>query len=271
MDVYIINTDATSFVDLQNCHPEKWVTEQLAFSGGERKYGDALGRITPGDCCSMYHNGKGVIGVGHCTARWDELSYADSKYYETTLVDPPEYRLGVDWGDSLLPTPLTLAELRDLCRYDARWAPSKSVFRVASPSTSLLAWLEVALASTRFARCHDELGAADVLARKYWEGAIARVEVNAYERSSAARAACVAKWGTLCQACGVDFDQRYGELGRGFIHVHHLTPVSANGRAYQLDPVNDLRPLCPNCHAMVHRKYPPLSIEELRLLLQPSQ
>jgi len=36
---------------------------------------------------------------------------------------------------------------------------------------------------------------------------------------------------------------------------------------YEVDPINDLRPVCPNCHAMLHRKKPPLTIEELETII----
>jgi 5-methylcytosine-specific restriction protein A len=57
-------------------------------------------------------------------------------------------------------------------------------------------------------------------------------------------------------------------LGEGFIHVHHLNPIATIAEEYELDPENDLRPVCPNCHAMLHRKKETLSIEELRTLLR---
>lgn len=62
----------------------------------------------------------------------------------------------------------------------------------------------------------------------------------------------------------MNFDEVYGELGKGFIHVHHLLPVAQLGKQYEVDPIADLRPVCPNCHAMLHRRNPPLSINELK-------
>ncbi len=96
------------------------------------------------------------------------------------------------------------------------------------------------------------------------EGARVRVEVNRYERSPANRAACIARYGTRCLACSFDFRAVYGELGEGYIEVHHHTPVSAMGGSYRVDPVRDLSPVCANCHAMLHRHDPPISIAELR-------
>jgi len=65
----------------------------------------------------------------------------------------------------------------------------------------------------------------------------------------------------------MNFAERYGEIGDRFIHVHHLREISSVGAEYVVDPVEDLRPLCPNCHAMAHRRKPALSVSELRSLL----
>ncbi|MCF8537932.1 MAG: HNH endonuclease [Candidatus Nanopelagicales bacterium] len=99
------------------------------------------------------------------------------------------------------------------------------------------------------------------------EGASVRVVVNRYERSAANRMACIAHYGLTCQACGIDFARAYGPLGDDFIHVHHRTPVSQLGEGYVVNPVADLIPVCPNCHAMLHRRSPPLDYQELRDIL----
>jgi predicted HNH restriction endonuclease len=99
---------------------------------------------------------------------------------------------------------------------------------------------------------------------EYTEGAIKRVSVNAYERDAAARFACIAHFGSSCCVCGVDFGERYGSIGQGFIHVHHLNPVASKGVEHKIDPIRDLRPVCPNCHAMLHKKDPPYKPEELK-------
>jgi 5-methylcytosine-specific restriction protein A len=74
---------------------------------------------------------------------------------------------------------------------------------------------------------------------------------------------------TVCCVCGFDFVATYGEVMAGFTHVHHLKPLATIGGGYQLDPVQDLRPVCPNCHAVIHRREPPYTIEEVRQLLRP--
>ena len=103
------------------------------------------------------------------------------------------------------------------------------------------------------------------------EGALDRRLANRYERDPRARQIALRFWGTRCSACEVDFAERYGEIGDGFIHVHHLRELSQVAAGYRVDPVNDLRPVCPNCHAMLHRRQPSFTIEELRQLIRQPQ
>lgn len=103
-------------------------------------------------------------------------------------------------------------------------------------------------------------------AKVFREGAVCKVSVNAYERNPEARQKCLDYYGTSCFVCGFNFGLVFGELGEGFIHVHHLCPISEIAEEYEIDPVKDLRPVCPNCHAMIHRRSH-LSIEDLQALL----
>ena len=102
------------------------------------------------------------------------------------------------------------------------------------------------------------------------EGALMRVEVNRYERSAVNRAACMAMHGSACKACGFEFGEMYGQIGSGYVEVHHLVPVSEMGGEYSVNPATDLVPLCANCHAIVHRRNPPLSLGELKSLISVS-
>lgn len=100
------------------------------------------------------------------------------------------------------------------------------------------------------------------------EGAKKTVVVNRYERNRQARRKCLAHHGTACVVCGIDFGVAYDGIADGFIHVHHITPISAIGVEYELDPITDLVPVCPNCHAMLHHGVDePRSVDELKALL----
>ena len=111
----------------------------------------------------------------------------------------------------------------------------------------------------------------DEIADKFPEGAKRLVLMNMYERSPQARKRCIEKHGTKCVICGFDFSVEYGEIGKGFIHVHHLTPVYEMSGKYDVDPATDLVPLCPNCHAMIHKSEKMLSVDELRQLYREAQ
>ena len=111
-------------------------------------------------------------------------------------------------------------------------------------------------------------GPDDVPSGTYREGAVQRVTVNRYERDRAARQACIKYHGTRCSVCELALEDRYGSAGKGLIHVHHIRPISEIGPDYRVDPVEDLRPICPNCHAIVHRGSPMYSLETVREMLR---
>lgn len=97
------------------------------------------------------------------------------------------------------------------------------------------------------------------------EGAKVQVRLEKHERNPELRKACIAHYGYVCQVCGLDFTKAYGELGKDFIEVHHLTPISTTEGEHEVDPIQDLVPLCSNCHSMIHRgEDGPLTLEELR-------
>jgi hypothetical protein len=86
------------------------------------------------------------------------------------------------------------------------------------------------------------------------EGGVVPVMMNRFERDPKARKACIDHYGCICQVCKMDFSSKYGaDIGKGFIHVHHLVPLSKIRISYVVDPVKDLVPVCPNCHAMLHK------------------
>ncbi len=103
--------------------------------------------------------------------------------------------------------------------------------------------------------------------KAYIEGTANQITQTRYERNPYARTVCIKHYGYSCFVCHFDFEKRFGELGKNFIHVHHLRQVAKVKKTYEVDPVKDLRPVCPNCHAMLHRQNPPLTIEDLKILL----
>ncbi|MEO2222989.1 HNH endonuclease [Priestia megaterium] len=105
---------------------------------------------------------------------------------------------------------------------------------------------------------------------RYKEGSTKKIKVNIYERSSDARQKCLNYYGYKCSVCSFDFKKTYGNIGREFIHVHHLVALHEIGEEYIVNPIDDLRPVCPNCHAMLHRRKPAYTIEELKDIISVS-
>jgi putative restriction endonuclease len=89
-----------------------------------------------------------------------------------------------------------------------------------------------------------------------------------YERNPEARRRCIEHYGGTCHVCGFDSGQVYGIAG--VVHVHHLRPLSEIKGEYDVDPIEDLRPVCPNCHAIIHLGGRCRSIEEVRGMLRRS-
>jgi predicted HNH restriction endonuclease len=69
-----------------------------------------------------------------------------------------------------------------------------------------------------------------------------------------------------CVICAFDFEKQYGPLGKAFIECHHILPV-AQMRPGEKTKLSDLRAVCSNCHRMLHKASPMLTIERLREML----
>jgi hypothetical protein len=106
------------------------------------------------------------------------------------------------------------------------------------------------------------------------EGSRRQVTVNAYERNAEARKLCIDHFGAVCIVCDLDFESEFTDVARGLIHVHHKKQLSEIGARYHVDPIRDLVPVCPNCHAVMHLRTPPVhrrggaSVSRLCLELQ---
>jgi 5-methylcytosine-specific restriction protein A len=101
--------------------------------------------------------------------------------------------------------------------------------------------------------------------RLYVEGKSKAITSMTYDRSPHARQACIEHYGYACCICGFSFEKVYGAVGENYIEVHHLKPIADTDEEYLIDPIKDLRPVCANCHRMLHRQRPPIAIEDLRV------
>ncbi|CAM4081218.1 HNH endonuclease [Bacillus manliponensis] len=129
--------------------------------------------------------------------------------------------------------------------------------------------------STIQKQCRDKIVEEDItseLAQEdsfYTEGAATVYYGTRYERDVRNRSMAIEIHGCSCVVCGFDFEKVYGERGKGFIEVHHVKPLSMLESVVEINPKEDLVPVCSNCHRMIHRKKDEiLTVEELRAIIQ---
>ena len=217
-------------------------------------------RIAPGDTFLLVRLGvepKGIIGVGYVTSapyfrpHWDKTKRAAG---ETALRTDLLYKV-------LSEKPIiSMVELsRRFPQHN--WTPQSSGTSI--PEAIAAELIGEIQSDQRFS---FEPSTKEQI-KLYSEGRPKTVTYRTYDRSSDAREDCIRHHGYNCAVCGFNFEKTYGSTGEGFIEVHHLKQIADRGEEHLVDPVKDLRPVCANCHRMLHKAKPPLGIEELKLKL----
>lgn len=222
--------------------------------------------IRPGDRAFLTRLGvspKGIIGSGIVTS----LPFL-SRHWSGE--DKDVYRVTIQF-DVLLN-----AEKEPILTYDIlnqgelakqTWTPQSSGISIKSELVDELEAIWFDFVTTQEIR-HRPFTPEDMEEQiVYTEGTPSQVTLTKYERNPYARKKCIEHYGLTCVVCSFNFEKVYGEIGKNFIHVHHLTQVAKVGKTYSIDPIKDLRPVCPNCHAMIHKRKEAISIEKLKLLL----
>lgn len=264
MNYFFYNTDANALSEEPRPRFPVLIERGFAAVGGDRQqFGEQLGQLEPGDILLMYENGVGVVAIGQVRERWDGVSHTTPQYYMPVEMDgltggPFEYRIAVEWFLDLSSSLIGIDQLRERFGY----TPRGTVRRIVEQRTEAARLIEESRAVLSL--LPGEIARPSL----YVEGATRMVSVNAYERNREAVLQCKAVHGTVCCVCGIDFGARYGPDFVGLIHVHHLRPLYEIGGEYLVDPVADLRPVCPNCHAVIHYGGQLRSIEEVRQLLE---
>lgn len=249
-------------------NPEKWQWDDLPQAVQEAnvdgRHTDTWScgvtrNISPGDRAFLMRLGlppKGIIGSGIVVSspkegpHWDSdrATRGDKGYYVEIIFDVLS-DIPVIGEDTLSSPPLQ--------NHD--WYPMASGTSIPENMAEKLESLWSDATRTIFFPASTE----EELQTIYLEGTRRTRLIKACERNPEARSKCVEHYGARCQVCRLAFEDLYGEIGKGFIHVHHLVQMAEIIDEYKVDPIQDLRPLCPNCHAMIHKRVPPYTIEEL--------
>lgn len=213
-------------------------------------------RIEIGDVFFLLQLGqapKGIIGCGYISSppyplpHWDKEKAAQGK---TALRTDLLFK-------ALADTPLIPLEVLQNRFPEYNWTPQGTGMSIPDHIADILF---AELQSDAVAGFEAESPSTIQL---HAEGKPKEITTKTYDRSVVARRQCIQHHGYACAVCGFNFQDVYGALGETYIEVHHLKQIADIGEEYQINPVQDLRPVCANCHRMLHRQRPPLSIEEL--------
>ncbi|WP_439699197.1 hypothetical protein ACFGVS_14925 [Mucilaginibacter sp. AW1-7] len=157
---------------------------------------------------------------------------------------------------------LDIADFEDSILGNQHWTPQSSGIQIKNEVT-----VELEKRWFNFLNNNDLFIKTPKAEQLIIEGSPYYVIQTVYERNNYARALCLQHHGYTCFVCGFNFEKTYGSIGRGFIHVHHLNQLSEIGIEHKINPIVDLCPVCPNCHAMLHKRNPAYKIEELKKLM----
>lgn len=206
---------------------------------------------------------KGLMGSGYAKSspyaapHWDGTPGKSTHYIDIEfdiLIDPASNSI---FGKDLL----EMIDQKNL----QQWFPQQSGIAIKDEIIDELeaSWFDFITKNKLIGNSFLSNDVTEVV-ESYTEGKSKELLQTRYERNPQARKMCLAHYGYSCQICDFNFEYYFGEVGRGFIHVHHINPIATIGQEYKIDPKNDLIPVCPNCHAMIHSKRPAFTIEEIR-------
>ncbi|HGM7194907.1 TPA: HNH endonuclease [Serratia marcescens] len=174
------------------------------------------------------------------------------------------------WGDERFPLiflfeseviSYSWKELVNDLGYSHKFRPNGSIYRVVEERLNVHDGADGYLRKIRKSMYGDNLKNEYL----FTEGLRQRKETSFFSRNP--RLVSIAKeiHGYRCHVCNFDFEEYYGDIGKGFIECHHLNPLSErNSEEIIQTHLKDVITICSNCHKMIHKRSPPFSIEELK-------
>lgn len=257
------NPQKWDWVDLQESieHLEKvgYVIRRWSCGNSKSiKKGDRVFLVRLGD------EPKGILGSGYSKSSYFTAPHWDGTKGKTTNYIDIEFDILINPSENII-FDKELLDKTDSFKIQ-QWFPQQSGITIKPEIISLLEtnWFDFIRLNKYIA--NGFVSNDDVLdeTNTYMEGKSKEITQTRYERNPQARKTCLKHHGYSCQICGFNFEKIYGGIGKGFIHVHHINAIAGIGKEYEVEPKNDLIPVCPNCHAMIHSKRPAFTIDELR-------
>lgn len=210
---------------------------------------------------------KGIIGAGFATTNpfpeihWSgenkEAFYIDIDF--EVLLNPDEEPI------------LTIDILKISNLSQQNWTPQASGISIRPELVEDLEALWFNFLISQKIRHNPFVLADNETQKTYTEGTPNQVTLTKYERNPFARKKCIEHYGLSCIICGFNFEKVFGQIGKDFIHVHHLQQIATVGKTHEIDPIKNLRPVCPNCHSIIHKRKTPFTIDEMIEILNQNK
>lgn len=219
--------------------------------------------IRPGDRIFLLKLGtepKGLIAAGFATTSPFSGKHWSGENKEALYVD-------VDFEVLLNPDREPILTINILSKGNLskqNWRPQASGISIRPELIDDLEAVWFDFLTTQKIRHNPFVPTDNEIQKAYTEGTPNQVTLTKYERNPFARKRCIEQYGLSCVICSFNFEQTYGQVGKDFIHVHHLTQVATVGKNYEIDPIKDLRPVCPNCHSIIHKRKTAYTIDEMK-------
>jgi len=208
---------------------------------------------------------KGIIAAGFATSEPFEGKHWGEENKNALYIDI-DFEVLLNHNEEPILTVDDLNNTGNLAKQN--WKPQASGTAVKSELIDELEAVWFHFLTTQKIRHSPFIHIDNEIQKTYKEGAPKQGSVLKYERNPFARKKCLDFYGYTCVVCGFNFEKTYGQIGKDFIHVHHLTQISTVGQTYEIDPIRDLRPICPNCHSIIHKQKTPLTIKEVEQLIK---
>jgi 5-methylcytosine-specific restriction protein A len=261
------NPNRWNWEDLQESieHLEKVGYVERRWSCGNSK------SIRKGDRVFLIRLGKeprGIMGSGYAKSSYYVASHWDGTEGKTTNYIDIEFDILINPNKNKLfdKEYLEITDKNNL----QQWFPQQSGITIKEKVLDSLEsnWFNFIQENKYIKNSFVSNDVTTTIKETYKEGKAKDIVQTRYERNPEARKRCLIHYGYSCEVCLFNFEKHFGEIGKEFIHVHHINQISEIGKEYKVDPIKDLIPVCPNCHAMIHSKRPAFSIEEIKEILE---
>lgn len=224
--------------------------------------------IKPGDRIFLFKLGtqpKGIIGSGYATTEpFIEEHWNDNK--KSALYIDIDFEILLNPNKEKILSLEILQSSNNLSKQN--WTPQSSGISIRNEIVDELETLWFNFLTSENKNNNPFIPSENEIQRTYTEGSPNQIIVTKYERNPHARKVCILHYGLSCIVCGFNFEKTYGQIGKDYIHVHHLNQISNIGEKHEINPLEDLVPVCPNCHSIIHKRKIPITIEEMKEIIK---